>query len=304
MIGNYGVEAGRRRVRRLQARALVCRAARDAAPPGRQGLLDWLAARACAAIEEIDTRALVRHLRDRGAMRARGHRRHAGGRLAARIAAAPRWPADLAGAVLAAASRRGRDRHRALPRGWLIDYGAKDSILRLLAEAGAQSTVLPHDAAPTTCRPRPRRHPSRQRPGRSRRRDDARRAHRAMLVLGRPAVRHLPRPPAAGPGAGRWRRSSSASATAGRTTRCWTATGRVLVTSQNHGFAVALAGRARRAGRGHPHVKLNDGTRRGPAAPRPARLVDAVPPRGGARPARRPRRPGRLRRPRGGAGSA
>ena len=73
-------------------------------------------------------------------------------------------------------------------------------------------------------------------------------------------------------------------------------TGRVLVTSQNHGFAVAMpdgpGGR-----RGHAHVALRR-HRRGPAAARPARLVDAVPPRGRARAARRPRRAGGVRRPR------
>ena len=69
MIGNYGVEGdGRGVAEAVQVRALLCREARNAAPPGRRGLLDWLTANGVVVLAEIDTRALVRHLRDRGAM--------------------------------------------------------------------------------------------------------------------------------------------------------------------------------------------------------------------------------------------
>ena len=118
MIGNYGVEQGVGESDDVQAAALVCRAARNAAPPGRTGLLDWLASSAVPAIEEIDTRALVRHLRERGAMLGAVVTDGTPLREAAeRIAAAPQMAGqDLTGGRLAAASRAGRGRRGALPR--------------------------------------------------------------------------------------------------------------------------------------------------------------------------------------------
>ena len=205
MIGNYGVEQGVGESDGVQAAALVCRAARNAAPPGRTGLLDWLAASGVPAIEEIDTRALVRHLRERGAMLGAVVTDGTPLREAAeRIAAAPQMAGqDLTGGVsrprreLAAV---GDERCRVT----LIDYGAKDSIARLLAEAGAHVTVLPHDASGRgRAGQRARRHPARQRARRPRRHGRARRAHRVDARAGAPAVRHLPRPPAAGPRARR-----------------------------------------------------------------------------------------------------
>ena len=59
------------------------------------------------------------------------------------------------------------------------------------------------------------------------------------------------------------------------------ADGRVLVTSQNHGFAVRATD-AKEA----THVSLYDETVEGPRLPRPARAVAAVPPGGRPRPAR------------------
>ena len=95
------------------------------------------------------------------------------------------------------------------------------------------------------------------------------------------------------------RRSSCGSATAAPTTRCSTSTpGRVLVTAQNHGFAVRgpeTGPRVRdrpRAGDRHAHFALRR-HRRGARAARPRRVLAPVPPRGQPRPARRPRGAGR-----------
>ncbi len=63
------------------------------------------------------------------------------------------------------------------------------------------------------------------------------------------------------------------------------ATGRVEITTQNHGFCVDLVDLP--AGVASTHVHLNDGTSEGLAAPSAARLQRAVPPRGRGRPARR-----------------
>ena len=69
------------------------------------------------------------------------------------------------------------------------------------------------------------------------------------------------------------------------------ATGRVAVTSHNHGFAVdapleRISVDALTGGRSQPR-RAERRRRRGPAAARPAGLLGAVPPRGGARSARR-----------------
>ena len=70
MIGNYGVEDDVGESDRVQAIGMVCREARNAAPPGRTGLLDWLAGHGVPVLFGIDTRALVQHLRDHGSQRA------------------------------------------------------------------------------------------------------------------------------------------------------------------------------------------------------------------------------------------
>ncbi|HZO79989.1 MAG TPA: glutamine-hydrolyzing carbamoyl-phosphate synthase small subunit [Solirubrobacteraceae bacterium] len=70
-IGNYGVRADAMESDRIHARAAVMRAAvdRDDSPGAQQRWLSWLDAHGVPAITEVDTRALVRHIRSQGAMR-------------------------------------------------------------------------------------------------------------------------------------------------------------------------------------------------------------------------------------------
>ena len=69
LIGNYGVSADAVESDRVHARAVIMREPVNAAPEGSQGgWLDWLAAQGVPGIGGVDTRALVRHIRDRGAM--------------------------------------------------------------------------------------------------------------------------------------------------------------------------------------------------------------------------------------------
>jgi carbamoyl-phosphate synthase small subunit len=70
-IGNYGVSAEAMESDRVHARAAIMRAAvdREDAPGAEAGWLSWLTDCGVPAITDLDTRALVRHLRDRGAMR-------------------------------------------------------------------------------------------------------------------------------------------------------------------------------------------------------------------------------------------
>ncbi len=70
-IGNYGVSAEAMESDRIHARAAIMRAAvdHDDAPGADAGWLTWLSDCGIPAITDLDTRALVRHIRDRGAMR-------------------------------------------------------------------------------------------------------------------------------------------------------------------------------------------------------------------------------------------
>ena len=70
-IGNYGVSAEAMESDRIHARAAIIREAvnREDAPGAEGGFLDWLIDCGIPAITDLDTRALVRHIRDAGAMR-------------------------------------------------------------------------------------------------------------------------------------------------------------------------------------------------------------------------------------------
>ena len=69
-IGNYGA-AGRDGVRAGVGRAAIMREAcnREDAPSAERGWLDWLSDCGVRAISGVDTRSLVMHIREAGAMR-------------------------------------------------------------------------------------------------------------------------------------------------------------------------------------------------------------------------------------------
>ncbi|HEY5287108.1 MAG TPA: glutamine-hydrolyzing carbamoyl-phosphate synthase small subunit [Solirubrobacteraceae bacterium] len=70
-IGNYGVSQQAMESERIWARAAIMREAcnREDAPEAERGWLDWLTDCEVPAITGVDTRALVRHIREAGAMR-------------------------------------------------------------------------------------------------------------------------------------------------------------------------------------------------------------------------------------------
>src|SRR4051795_1424980 len=73
-IGNYGASEEAMESERVWARAAIMREEvnREDAPGAERGWLDWLADCGIPAITGVDTRALVRHIRDAGAMRGGG----------------------------------------------------------------------------------------------------------------------------------------------------------------------------------------------------------------------------------------
>ena len=142
MVGNYGVADGRAESERPHARAVVMREARGPA------WTEWLAERGVPALSDVDTRSLVLHLRGHGAMRAAVVAGDASADEALRMA---RDQPSMAGRALVAAVSTPEPyvySESGLLRVAVVDYGCKRSILRRLAAAGAAVTVYPHDAGP------------------------------------------------------------------------------------------------------------------------------------------------------------
>jgi carbamoyl-phosphate synthase small subunit len=147
-IGNYGVSAAAMESDRVHARAAIMRAAvdREDAPSAEAGWCSWLADCGVPAITDLDTRALVRHIRDAGAMAggvfpARVHEREAAELIAAEPAMAGR---DLACEVTPGERQRlaptGPDRGIRLA---MIDTGVKLSIVHHLRERGVTLELHP-----------------------------------------------------------------------------------------------------------------------------------------------------------------
>jgi carbamoyl-phosphate synthase small subunit len=139
MVGNYGVAEGRSESARPHARAVLMREARGPA------WTDWLHERSIVALSGIDTRSLVLKLREAGAMRAVAV---AGAGSVDQAVSVAREQASMSGRALAAGVSTRRpyvysDAGRASIA--VVDYGCKRSILRRLAAAGAAVTVFPHD---------------------------------------------------------------------------------------------------------------------------------------------------------------
>jgi carbamoyl-phosphate synthase small subunit len=139
MVGNYGVSADRNESRRVHARAAVMREARGPA------WTDWLCEHAIPALSGIDTRTLVLRLRDAGAMRAAVVTGDAS--LEETLRAVREQPAMNGRALAAQVSTQ--EPYVYSDGGYaqiaVVDYGCKRSILRRLAGAGAAVTVYPHD---------------------------------------------------------------------------------------------------------------------------------------------------------------
>jgi carbamoyl-phosphate synthase small subunit len=149
-VGNYGVNPSAMESDAVHARAAIMRAAvnRTDAPAATEGWLDWLKANGIAGITEVDTRALVRHIRDAGAMR--------GG-----VFAAATSEVDAHELIAAEPQMSGRDLAREVspqaavthtadgdgPTIAMIDTGVKLSIIDNLTSRGA--TVVSHPCTVT-----------------------------------------------------------------------------------------------------------------------------------------------------------
>jgi carbamoyl-phosphate synthase small subunit len=144
LIGNYGVSSAAMESDQVQARGVIMREGKNSedAASAEGGWLDWLRDCGIPAISGVDTRSLVRHIRDRGAMR--------GGVFPAELS-----EAEAGRAVEGEPSMDGADLAREVtpvepieiegegPHVVGIDTGIKLSIIRQLKERGCRITLLP-----------------------------------------------------------------------------------------------------------------------------------------------------------------
>jgi carbamoyl-phosphate synthase small subunit len=158
LIGNYGVRADFFESRRLFAEALVVREAAEFPQPWRSEgrLAEFLEERGVVAIEGIDTRALTRHIREKGELRAVLSTTDLDEK---RLVAKARGSAGLLGRNLAAEvtcdepylwTPEGSEAPAPAPaastrkaRVVVYDFGVKRGILRSLAAQGLEVVVVP-----------------------------------------------------------------------------------------------------------------------------------------------------------------
>jgi len=144
-IGNYGASAQAMESERPWARAAIMRAAvnREDSPSAERGWLDWLGDHGIPAISGVDTRELVRHIRQAGAMR--------GG-----IFPADTPPAQAMSLIEAEPPMDGQDLAAVVtphevthlgegsgPRIAVLDTGIKQSIVRNLLAREARVSLYP-----------------------------------------------------------------------------------------------------------------------------------------------------------------
>lgn len=147
MIGNYGINNADMESRKPQVRGVVVRelSRRPSNWRATGSLADWLAAAGIPVIEGVDTRQLTRHIRSRGAMRgviAEGTAPTEA--LRASLEASP----SMVGQELA--SKASVERAYAAggegPHVVAFDFGMKRNIVDMLVAAGCRVTVVPAEA--------------------------------------------------------------------------------------------------------------------------------------------------------------
>jgi len=150
LIGNYGVTVEQAEARQPWISALIVR---EIAPfhshhRARYALSEYLADAGIPGICDVDTRALTRRLRARGAMRAIVTRNERGRSEADLVAAANRIPALGAQALVAGAgvAEAFTYAHGSGGRVVVLDCGIKSNILRSLSRRGLEVIVVPYTA--------------------------------------------------------------------------------------------------------------------------------------------------------------
>ena len=143
MVGNYGVADDRAESAAPHAKAALMRAL------GGEDWADWLREHGLVGLEGIDSRSLVLRLRDSGAMRAVAVSDESALPVADALEQVHAQPSMEGQALVAEVSTSESYvfAETGSPHVAVVDYGAKRSIMRRLASAGAAVTVVPHIAS-------------------------------------------------------------------------------------------------------------------------------------------------------------
>jgi carbamoyl-phosphate synthase small subunit len=148
-VGNYGVKLDEVESDKIMIEGLVCKKFSEvfSRPGGSSSLAEYFEAEGKVAICDVDTRSLVRHIRDKGAMNVvissevleedkllemvRKVPSMAGLELASKVSTKKAYDHNSTG------------EHKVA----VLDYGAKKNILRCLEERDARLKVFPHNAS-------------------------------------------------------------------------------------------------------------------------------------------------------------
>jgi carbamoyl-phosphate synthase small subunit len=145
-VGNYGVSGDAMESDAIHARGVVMREGvdREDAAAAEGGWLTWLADCGVPGISGIDTRALVRHIRDKGSMRGGIFRAETPEPQAReRVHAEPPMEGRDLACEVTPAEPLILDPHNPGPRIVAIDTGIKSSIVRNLRERGVRLELHP-----------------------------------------------------------------------------------------------------------------------------------------------------------------
>ena len=262
-IGNYGTNQADNESARPYIEGLIVREFSPISSNWRSEQVadEYMERYSVPVLAEIDTRALVRHLRTHGVMRgvistaesnpdvlvakARAIRKMDGTDLARVVSTKSIFTFDSADSrnqtgepLLPTALDQEAEARKSL-HVVAYDFGIKLNILRMLVREGCRVTVVPAETTRRGClRPEARRRLPLQRSRRPRA-GRLRRPRHSQIPGPRAGLWNLPGPSAHRPGPGRQAPTSSNSATTAATTRSETTlTGKVEITAHNHNFAV------------------------------------------------------------------
>lgn len=152
LIGNYGVAPGDEQSRQPWIAGMVVREYCDEPSHWRSAgtFSSYLRAKGIPALHSIDTRALTRHIREHGAMRALLVAETAGRTDEELLERARRaWvpgDEDVVASVTALANRR-IDGEAVAPHVVLVDCGVKENIIHSLERRGVRVTVVPYQTS-------------------------------------------------------------------------------------------------------------------------------------------------------------
>jgi carbamoyl-phosphate synthase small subunit len=149
-IGNYGIQHQESESKKIQIAGLICRNFNIAysRKSADQNIQDYFLDHGLVAITDIDTRALVRHIRSKGAMNAIISSENLDvASLSAQLKKVPSMEGLELASKVSTQTAYDLGEADAKYKVAVMDYGAKENIIRSLLSRGCQLRVFPHNAS-------------------------------------------------------------------------------------------------------------------------------------------------------------